>query len=312
MTALVLDHLVIAVRDLAAASANYTRLLGRTPSWRGSHPSYGTANVLYRIDNGYLELLAPLADAADHAGGWARGLRERLDSAGEGLYALALATADIDATVAALREKELDARDPAPGAGVDETTGARREWRNARIDSSSTRGVNAFVIQHDSPESALPVAAPLADDGSIAAAFDHTVLVSSNLEASLRLWRDAFGFDLRATVGRPGGRTLHFLRMGASILELAGATPAQGGPEGTSGSAGERDALWGIAYRVDNLARTVERLRAAGVEVSDPLAGNAPGTQVVDLKPGFSHDVRTIFIQKDSPQKDSPQKEAPA
>ncbi|MCH8275735.1 MAG: VOC family protein, partial [Armatimonadetes bacterium] len=131
---------------------------------RGSHPSYGTANVLYRIDNGYLELLAPLADAADAAdgAGWARGLRERLDSAGEGLYALALATADIDATVAALREKELDARDPAPGAGVDETTGARREWRNARIDSSSTRGVNAFVIQITAPLPCMPELPPSA------------------------------------------------------------------------------------------------------------------------------------------------------
>ncbi len=311
MTALALDHLVIAVRDLAAASANYTRLLGRTPSWRGSHPSYGTANVLYRMDGGYLELLAPGANTTDGSG-WARGLRERLDSAGEGLYALAFATDDIDATVAALREEGLDARDPAPGTGVDETTGARREWRNARIGSSTTRGVNAFVIQHDSPESALPVARPVACDGSIATGFDHTVLVSSRLEASLRLWRDAFGLDLRATVERPGGRTLHFLRMGTSILELAGATPAPGEAEEASDSAGERDILWGVAYRVDNLARTVERLRAAGVDISDPRPGNAPGTEVADLKPGFSHDVRTLFVQKDSPQKDSPQKESAA
>ncbi|MCH8026441.1 MAG: VOC family protein [Chloroflexi bacterium] len=303
MTALALDHLVIAVRDLDAASENYTRLLGRTPSWRGSHPSYGTTNVLYRIEGGYLELLAPLAEATDDSG-WVRGLRERLDSAGEGLYALAFASDDIDATVAALRKKGLDVRDPAPGAGVDETTGARREWRNARIGSSTTRGVNAFIIQHDSPESALPVATPLAEDGSIAAAFDHTVLVSSHLEASLRLWRDAFGLDLRRTVERPGGRTLHFLRMGASILELAGETEP--------GEPAERDTLWGVAYRVDDLARTVERLRAAGAEVSDPRPGNAPGTQVADLKPGFSHDVRTLYIQKDSPQKESPQKEAPA
>ena len=311
MTALALDHLVIAVRDLAAAANNYTRLLGRTPSWRGSHPGYGTANVLFRIDGGYLELLAPLAEATDGSG-WARGLRERLDSAGEGLYALAFATADIDATVAALREKGLDARDPAPGAGVDETTGARREWRNARIGSSTTRGVNVFFIQHDSPESALPVSAPLAEDGSIVAAFDHTVLASSQLEASLRLWRDAFGLDLRATVERPGGRTLHFLRMGASILELAGATPAPSEAKGAPDELGERDTLWGVAYRVDNLARTVERLRAAGVDVSDPRPGNAPGTQVADLKRGFSHDVRTLYIQKDLPQKDSPQKEPPA
>ena len=54
-----LDHLVIAVRDLAAATDVYARLLGRRPSWRGSHPTYGTANTLFRLENVYVELLAP-------------------------------------------------------------------------------------------------------------------------------------------------------------------------------------------------------------------------------------------------------------
>jgi catechol 2,3-dioxygenase-like lactoylglutathione lyase family enzyme len=53
-----IDHAVIAVRDLDAASETYARLLGRRPSWRGSHPGAGTANVLFRLDNTYLEPLA--------------------------------------------------------------------------------------------------------------------------------------------------------------------------------------------------------------------------------------------------------------
>ena len=59
MNDLALDHVVIAVADLETATSDYVALLGRAPSWRGSHPQYGTRNTLFRIDNTYLELLAP-------------------------------------------------------------------------------------------------------------------------------------------------------------------------------------------------------------------------------------------------------------
>ncbi len=301
MTPPTLDHLVIAVRDLEAAAANYQRLLGRAPSWRGRHPAYGTANVLFRLDDTYLELLAP--DAAGGDSPWRRALIERLDTAGGGLYAIALGTGDIDATVAAARARGLDVGEPLAGDGVDLATGARRAWRNARIAPASTRGVPAFFIQHDSPPDALPPAPPGTADGAFVTGVDHTVVASSHLDTCLALWRDAFGLDLRLSLDRPQepalsaakGRRLCFLRFGGadgSVLELAGeAAPERPGP---------RDTLWGVAYRVGDVACAVDRLRAAGVEVSDPRAGNAPATLVADLKPGFSHDVRTLLIQKDA------------
>ena len=43
-----LDHVVVAVNDLARATDTYRRLLGREISWRGEHPGFGTANVLFR------------------------------------------------------------------------------------------------------------------------------------------------------------------------------------------------------------------------------------------------------------------------
>ena len=44
-----LDHIVIAVGDLEAARQTAIALLGRTPSWSGSHPGLGTRNVLFRL-----------------------------------------------------------------------------------------------------------------------------------------------------------------------------------------------------------------------------------------------------------------------
>jgi catechol 2,3-dioxygenase-like lactoylglutathione lyase family enzyme len=288
---LTLDHLVIAVRDLDNATNAYEKLLGLAPSWHGNHPAYGTANVLFRLPDTYLELLAPSEDASVSSP-WLQALRQRLDSAGEGLYAVALGTSDIDASVASARDRGLTVSDPAPGDGVDARTGVRRAWRNARVAPESTRHVLAFFIQHDSPPDALPPAQP-ADAQSCVTGIDHLVVASSDMADTARLWHEMLGLDLRLTVDRPEGRRLQFLRLGGSILELAGeAAPAQ---------PGDRDLLWGVAYRVPDVARTVERLRAANVDVSDARTGNAPGTSVADLKPGFSHDVRTLFIQKDPP-----------
>ena len=288
MTALTLDHLVIAVRKLDTAAANYARLLGRRPSWHGQHRTYGTVNVLFRLDNCYIELLAPGDTVADSP--WARALREHLETRGEGVYAIALGTDDIDATVARARASGLEVTEPAAGDGVDLDTGARRGWRNARIDPKTTRGVVAFFIQHDSPPDALPAVDPF-PDGSSALGVDHTVVGSSDLEATLRVWRGAIGLDLRRTIDGPNGRRLQFLRLGESILELAGAAEPK--------ERGQRDALWGISYRVGSVAKAVERLRIEGVTVSDVREGNAPNTLVADLKPGFSHDVRTLLIGKD-------------
>ncbi len=294
MTPLTLDHVVIAVRDLDAAQRDYIRLLGREASWRGKHPTYGTENVLFRLNNCYIELLAPAPDGDDSL--WRSVLVEHLDAQGDGLYAIALGTNDIEPTVALGREHGLSVDDPAPGEGVDLITGARRRWRNARIAQESTRGVIGFFIQHDSPPDALPSAKPVAADGAFVQGIDHTVIASSDLQSCRAVWEQTFGIEHRLSVDRPGGRRLHFLRFAegvdgyGSILELAGEAEPQ--------QAGASDALWGVSYRVGDVAATVARLRAEGVYVSDVRPGNAPGTFVADLKPGFSRDVRTLLIQR--------------
>ena len=62
-----IDHLILADEDLDQATSQYAALLGRAPCWRGAHPDYGTANTLFKLDNTYIELLAPDGDgmAAD-------------------------------------------------------------------------------------------------------------------------------------------------------------------------------------------------------------------------------------------------------
>ena len=52
------DHIIFIVRDLPRSIDHYRILLGRSPSWKGSHPAFKTENALFRLNNTYLELLA--------------------------------------------------------------------------------------------------------------------------------------------------------------------------------------------------------------------------------------------------------------
>ena len=81
----VVDHIIIAVEDLEKASADYALMLGRAPSWRGTHPDYGSANTLFRLDNCYLELLA--ANGQGWAGDMVRGV---LEAQGQSLWGSSL------------------------------------------------------------------------------------------------------------------------------------------------------------------------------------------------------------------------------
>jgi methylmalonyl-CoA epimerase len=283
-----LDHVVIAVRDLDGATQDYAALLGRGPSWHGSHPRYGTRNTLFRIDNTYIELLSP---AKGKRGQWAGDLSKFL-AKGEGLFALALGTAAIDSDVRLLRDRELPVDSPADGDGVDDFTGNRRMWRNARVPASATNGARLFFIQHRSPADALPPAPISAPGRAFVRRLDHVVVLSPDLEAARKLWGDVLGARLALDRTFPERNTrILFFRLGDITVEISG------GAQQTEEGIGKPDRLWGLAWGVDDLAGTVARLRAGGVDVSDVRNGAKPGTLVATAKGPHTHGVATLLIE---------------
>jgi len=92
-----IDHVVIAVRDLDRAAADFARL-GFTLTPRGFH-SIGSQNHCIMLSSTYLELLA-----APVAHPWLDYYRAFLER-GEGLAAIAYATQDADATYAELKDR---------------------------------------------------------------------------------------------------------------------------------------------------------------------------------------------------------------
>jgi catechol 2,3-dioxygenase-like lactoylglutathione lyase family enzyme len=277
-----LDHVVVAVRDLDAAARTYAALYGRTPSWRGHHPGLGTANVLFRLDNTCVELRAPLG-----AGPLGDGLRAHLDAHGEGPYALAFATADADACAAALQARGIAAAAPRPGYGRDDASGAERRWRLVILPPADTRGVPIFAVQHDSPAAAVPVAAPGAEPAAAIGGVDHVVVMTTDAEAVIALYRDRLGLRLafdRTFEAR--GLRLLFFRIAGITVELAAPL----------GAAAALDRFWGISYRVGDIAAARARVRAAGFDVSEVRPGHKPDTRVCTVR-RETHGVATLLIE---------------
>ena len=63
-----LNHVAIAVADLAAASELYRNVLGATVSEPVAQPSHGVSTVFIELPNTKIELIAPLGDNSPIAG----------------------------------------------------------------------------------------------------------------------------------------------------------------------------------------------------------------------------------------------------
>jgi catechol 2,3-dioxygenase-like lactoylglutathione lyase family enzyme len=285
-----LDHAVIAVQDLDAATSDYAALLGREPSWRGEHPGYGTRNTLFRIDNTYLELIG-LADGKRKETAWTRNLTRFLER-GEGVCMLGLGTSDLKSAVKGLRDNGMEIADPADGEGVDLISGARREWRNATASPKTTNGAQLFFIEHTSPPEALPVAAPTAEAGAFVTRMDHAVVLSADMEASRRVWGDVIGARLALDRTFPERNTrILFFRLADITIEISG------GAAQSKEGVGKPDRIWGIAWGVDSIEATCARLAAAGIETSGPRPGIKPGTIIATVKGPQAHGVATLLIE---------------
>lgn len=283
-----LDHVILAVEDLPTATRTYARMLGRGPSWRGEHPSMGTANTLFRMPNMYLELLAPEGD-----GPVADLLRLRMAERGEGPAGLAFRTNDAAACHEGWTKAGLRPAEPAPSLGRDVESGAFREWTNVYLPPDDTRGVLLFAIEHRTPDDLLPEAQPLADASACVSGLDHAVIQTRDPEAAIHLYRDQLGLRLGLDREFPKwGARLIFFRIGGVTVEIA----AQLEKEGESMASSDEDRLWGLSWRVTDADAAQKRIAEAGFDVSEVRDGRKPGTKVFSVR-GPTHGVPTLVKQ---------------
>ncbi len=276
-----LDHVILAVRDLGAATREASILLGRSPSWRGIHPGEGTANTLFRLDNTSIELLSPEGD-----GPTGRAVAQWLDARGEGPLGLAFGTDDAEACREAFESAGLEPLPLDKGMGRDEDSGAFREWIRIPLPPALTRGVILFGIERTSPDEILPPAPPIGDPRAVVNALDHAVVQTTDAEATRALYGERLGLRLALDKEFPQwGARLMFFRVGGVTVEVAARIPGNEN-EAPPEFSGDGDRLWGLSYRVPDASAARARMADAGLDVSEVRTGRRPGTQVFTVRSG--------------------------
>jgi methylmalonyl-CoA epimerase len=132
----------------------------------------------------------------------------------------------------------------------------------------------------------------------IDAPIDHIALVVADLEATIALYTQTLGFSFvyRETVTDQGIEAVG-LRSGDSIIELLRPLDEASPIAAFRGSAATR--LHHTAYRVDDIAAELARLRAAGVRLIDeaPRKG-AHGNTIAFLHPKSTGGVLIELCQR--------------
>ena len=105
-----LDHVVVAVNDLDAATKVWQENFGLPLERTGDNQALGIRQSILPIGSAFIELISPLGDGGPVA--------DALQNKGEGLYLISLAVDDLDATLNDLRAKGVRVNDPPAGSRV--------------------------------------------------------------------------------------------------------------------------------------------------------------------------------------------------
>jgi catechol 2,3-dioxygenase-like lactoylglutathione lyase family enzyme len=128
----------------------------------------------------------------------------------------------------------------------------------------------------------------IADEAACVSALDHVVVRTPNPERAIAFYAGRLGLDLRLDRSNAAwGTRLLFFRCGDLVVEIA--------HDLNKGISDAPDQLWGLSWRTPDIARCNARLKAAGVDVTEPRDGRRPGSQVFTVKNG-TENVPTIVI----------------
>jgi hypothetical protein len=138
-----LDHIIIGVNNLEAATRTFQEDLGLAVSGGGIHPTGGTANRIIVIGDTYLELIT-VRDRAEAQ----QSMLDRL-AKGDGYLNFVLASNDIYADSQAMIERGISIIGPNAGE-LRSANDRRRSWIRTDVERADLAQHYPFLIQHDS------------------------------------------------------------------------------------------------------------------------------------------------------------------
>ena len=116
---------------------------------------------------------------------------------------------------------------------------------------------------------------------------DHFVVMTPDGDAAKAVYGDDLGLRLALD------RTFESRKVRLLFFRLAGITVEIAAPQPSSGEGVDR--LWGISYRVADVAAARERVAAEGFDVSEVRTGMKPGTRVCTVR-SKTHGVATLLL----------------
>ena len=190
----------------------------------------------------------------------------RFAAGAPGLHKMAFATADLEKAATLLERRAIP---------VTRTN-----------DALTLAGHGVAITLHPKADEAP---SPLTvDDPAAVASLDHVVVRTPNPERAVAFYAGRLGLDLRLDRSNPKwGARLLFFRCGDLVVEIA--------HDLKKGVSDEPDHLWGLSWRVPDIEAAQARLKAAGLDVSEPRDGRRPGSRIVAVKNG-TEGVPTILI----------------
>ena len=274
-----IDHILIAVKNLEESSLQYEKVLGLKPTWRGKHPSLGTENILFPMENLYLELIAGTSE-----GFLADQVNDHIKENGESIFGIALEVENIEEVFQSKEYSNFQNIKITSGEGINLDSGAKREWKNIMLPKESTRGVFTLLIEHTS--GILPKYESFENDQ--VERLDHIVINSNDPDGLIELYRDTYGIRLALDqyVEKWGGRML-FFRTNQTTIEAIGINNDADKPI---------DKAWGLAWTTKDIKKMHARLVSEGVEISDVKDGRKPKTLVATIK-SHTCNVPTLLIE---------------
>lgn len=189
---------------------------------------------------------------------------------GPGLASMVFSTADLDKAANLLERRAV----------ASEVHGEYLE-----LARTATHQVPIALIARKDQEAPSPLTT---DEAAAVSGLDHVVVRTPNPERAIALYAGRLGLDLRLDRSNPQwGSRLLFFRCDDLVVEIA--------HDLKKGVSDGPDHLWGLSWRVPDIAKANARLKAAGLDVSEPRDGRRPGSQVFTVK-DRTEGVPTIVI----------------
>jgi len=148
MTALRVDHVIYAVRDLDASDKRFSERFGLASVPGGRHPRWGTANRIIPLGTTYLELVTVVDQAEAGGSAFGRAVLEAVAQRDQ-LLGWAVATDDIEPIA---RRLDLEV---AAGSRT-KPDGSTLNWRVAGLARAIEAGALPLIIQWDGPSDLHP------------------------------------------------------------------------------------------------------------------------------------------------------------